>query len=50
MQYFDRDVLPAFDRVATPVLARFMRSADVEGALLELEAARRQTYGELKPR
>lgn len=43
-QYFDREVPPAFDRAATPVIARFADQPDIEATVDRLEALRQQHY------
>lgn len=35
--YFDRDTVPEFDQVATPVLADFISTGDVEDTIIKLE-------------
>lgn len=45
-QYFDRDTHPDFDKLATPLLADFINTGDVEDLTIKLESARLEVFGE----
>lgn len=44
VQYFDREVPPAFDRAASPVIAGFAVQPDIDATVNRLEALRQQHY------
>lgn len=44
--YFDRDTTPAFDALATPILAEFISTGDVLGVTNKLEQARLKAFKE----
>ncbi|MDI9245323.1 ABC transporter substrate-binding protein [Marinobacter sp. CHS3-4] len=46
-QFFDRDTLPAFDKLATPLMAEFITTGDVEEMTKKLEHARIEVFGPL---
>jgi multiple sugar transport system substrate-binding protein len=43
-QFFDRDTLPAFDKIATPLLAEFLNTGDVLRVTENLEQARLKVF------
>lgn len=43
-QYFDRDIPPEFDRAASPIIARFANTPDIEATLQLLEQLRQRYY------
>ncbi|WP_191964450.1 ABC transporter substrate-binding protein [Marinobacter confluentis] len=44
-QFFDRDTLPDFDRLATPLMAEFITTGDIEEITEKLEHARIKVFG-----
>ena len=44
-QYFDRDTPPAFDKIATPLLAEFVNTGNVEKLTRNLENGRARVFG-----
>ncbi|SFR39012.1 multiple sugar transport system substrate-binding protein [Marinobacter gudaonensis] len=44
-QYFDRDTSPAFDHLATPLLADYLSTGNIEAVTEGLEAARIMIFG-----
>lgn len=44
-QYFDRDTLPAFDQLATPLMAEFITNGNIEEITKKLEYARIKVFG-----
>lgn len=44
-QFFDRDTIPEFDKIATPLLSEFLNTGDVAEVTRKLERARLQVFG-----
>lgn len=47
-QFFDRDTVPDFDKLATPLLADFISHGNVDDVMKKLEAARMKVFGQIK--
>ncbi|WP_100657759.1 ABC transporter substrate-binding protein [Alteromonas flava] len=47
-QFFDRDAPPDFEKLATPLLADFITTGDIQSLTIELEKARLEVFGPLQ--
>ncbi|BHH85575.1 ABC transporter substrate-binding protein [Desulforhopalus sp. 52FAK] len=43
-QYFDRDTIPAFDKIVVPLLADFLETGDIQAVTENLEKAKKQVF------